>query len=156
MRIQITKKPTSALALAEVVMATAIIAIIGGAVVSSINYGMLVMRIARENQRATQVMVERLESIRLYNWDQVTTSNFIPTTFTECYDASNPTNSQGVTYYGQLSVGAPVFNSGGTPTYANNMRQLTITMNWTNAGRIPHTRSITTYVAKNGIQNYVY
>src|SRR2546425_13267620 len=127
MKIHLGKKFTSAIALAEVVMATAIIAIVGGGVVSSINYGFLVMRIPRENQRATQVMVERLEAIRLYNWDQVTTSGFVPSTFTEAYDKSNPTNSQGVTYYGTMSVDAPTF-SGSTPSYANNMRQFTVTL----------------------------
>jgi len=137
-------------------MATAIIAMIGGAVVTSINYGLVVMRIARENQRATQVMLERLEAIRLYNWDQVNTTNFIPTTFTEAYDPSNPTNSQGITYYGQLTVANPTF-SGGNPTYAVNMRQFTVTLQWTNAlSSIAHSRTITTYVARNGIQNYIY
>jgi|ERR1044071_3430214 type II secretory pathway pseudopilin PulG len=155
MKISLGKKSNSGVSLAEVVMATAIIAMLGGGVVSSINYGLLVMRIARENQRATQVMVERLESIRLYNWDQVTTANFIPTSFTESYDPGNGTNTQGVIYYGQLRISNPSF-SGGTPSYAANMRQFTVTLQWTNASRIPHSRTITTYVAKNGIQNYVY
>lgn len=155
MKIHFAKKSNVGVSLPEVVMATAIIAMIAGAVVTSINYGFLVMRIARENQRATQVMVERLESIRLYNWDQVTSSNFIPTSFTEAYDPSNPTNGQGVTYYGNLSIGNPAF-SGSTPTYSVNMRQFTVTLQWTNASQIPHLRTITTYVAKNGIQNYVY
>src|ERR1051326_1593191 len=41
-------------------------------------------RLAREDLRATQIMVERLETIRLYNWDQINGSNafVIPTTFT--------------------------------------------------------------------------
>ena len=155
MNIRFGNKSNRGVSLTEVVMATAIIAMIGGAVVTSINYGLLVMRIARENQRATQVMVERLESIRLYNWDQVTTSNFIPTSFTEAYDPSNPNNNQGITYFGQLSIANPTF-SGSTPSYAANMRQFTVTLQWTNASSIPHIRTITTYVAKNGIQNYVY
>jgi len=155
MKIRCNKKSIYAMALAEVVMATAIVAILGGGVVSSINYGLFVMRIARENQRATQVMVERLESIRLYNWDQVTSGSFIPTNFTENYDPSAPTNGQGVRYFGTLRVQIPVF-SGVTPSYANNMRQFTVTLQWTNASRVPHLRTLTTYVAKDGIQNYVY
>ena len=155
MKIRCTKKSIYAMALAEVVMATAIVAILGGGVVSSINYGLFVMRIARENQRATQVMVERLESIRLYNWDQVIAGNFIPTSFTENYDPSAITNGQGVTYYGTLTVGPAVF-SGATPAYSANMREFTVTLQWTNASRVPHFRTLSTYVAKNGIQNYVY
>jgi prepilin-type N-terminal cleavage/methylation domain-containing protein len=155
MKIHLSKQSESGMSLTEVVMATAIIAMLAGSVVSAINYGLMVMRIARENQRATQVMVERLESIRLYNWDQVRTNNFIPTSFTESYDPSN-TNAQGITFYGQLSIANPSFSGGSTPTYAPDMRQFTVTLQWTNASQIAHTRSITTYIAKDGIQNYVY
>ena len=68
---------------------------------------------------------------------------------------SAPTNGQGVRYFGTLRVQNPVF-SGVTPSYANNMRQFTVTLQWTNASRVPHLRTLTTYVAKDGIQNYVY
>jgi hypothetical protein len=100
-------------------------------------------------------MVERLESIRLYKWDQVISGNFIPTSFTENYDPSAATNGQGVQYFGTLSVDTPVF-SGVTPSYVTNMRQFTVTLQWTNAARLAHQRTLTTYVAKDGIQNYVY
>ena len=35
------------------------------------------------------------------------------------------------------------------------MKQLTLTLNWTNQN-IPSTRSLTTFIAQDGIQNYVY
>ena len=38
---------------------------------------------------------------------------------------------------------------------AADLRELTVTLNWNTRG-IPHTRSITTYIAKDGIQNYVF
>jgi hypothetical protein len=139
----------------EVVMATGIIAITGAGVISSINYGLCVMHIARENQRATQVMLEKLEAIRLYNWTQVTNSSFIPATFTATYDPTSSTNSQGTVYYGTMAVSAPAF-VGTTPTYSASIRQFTVSLSWTNVGGLSHFRTLSTYVAQNGMQNYVY
>jgi len=133
-------------------MATGIIAITGAGVISSINYGLCIMRIARENQRATQVLLEKVEAIRLYNWDQVTNSSFIPDTFTAKYD---PTDNKGTTYYGTMSITAPTF-SGTTPNYSPNLREFTVSLAWTNSGGIRHARSLSTYVAQDGVQNYVY
>jgi hypothetical protein len=154
-KIRTLSHSTDAVTLIEVLMASAMIALLGADIIGSINYGLFAMRITRENQRATQVMLERLESIRLYNWDQVTNTGFVPATFTESYDPSAPTNAQGIIYYGTMAVTLPAF-SGTIPGYASNMRQFTVTLQWTNAGLVPHTRSFTTYVAQNGMQNYIY
>ncbi len=35
------------------------------------------------------------------------------------------------------------------------MRACTVTLNW-KTGSIPRSRSVTTYIARDGIQNYVY
>src|SRR5579859_4931682 len=155
MRIRLSKKLNLGVTLMEVVMATGIIAITGAGVISSINYGLCIMRMARENQRATQVMLEKLEAIRLYNWDQVTNSGFIPGSFSAPYDPTAATSSQGTVYYGSMSVTTPAF-IGATPNYAPSIRQFNVSLSWTNMGGIRHTRSLTTYVAQNGVQNYVY
>lgn len=155
MRIRLSRKLNLGVTLAEVVMATGIIAITGAGVISSINYGLCIMRQARENQRATQVMLEKLEAVRLYNWEQVTNSGFIPANFTACYDPTSPTNRQGTVYYGTLSVTAPAF-IGTTPNYSASLRQFNVSVSWTNIGGLGHTRSLSTYVAQNGVQNYVY
>src|SRR5262245_45144004 len=77
-----SRKSEAGNTLAEVVIATVILAIIAAALISSINYGMFAMRLARENSRATQIILEKLESIRLYDWYQVNSNGFVPTTFT--------------------------------------------------------------------------
>ena len=136
----------------EVVIATVILAIMGGGIISSINYGMFMMRLARENARATQIMLEKLESIRLYDWTEVTAAGYVPSTFTDVYDPQGSANQQGVTYNGTMTVSnCPVGTS-----YSTNMRQFTVTLQWTTAGRINHNRSLSTYVARDGMQNYVY
>lgn len=155
MKIRLSRKLNWGVTLVEVVMATGIIAVTGAGVISSINYGLCIMRIARENQRATQVMLEKLEAIRLYNWSEVTNNGFIPSSFTANYDPTSPANYQGTTYYGTMSVSVPSF-IGTTPSYSANIRQFTVSVQWTNAGGLGHARSLTTYVAQNGIQNYVW
>lgn len=138
--------------LIEVVLATFILAIMGAAIASSINYGMFMLRLARENARATQVLIEKSEALRLYNWDQIVYSNgFIPATFPAVYDPQD-TNHQGVVYNGAISISNVPFAA----SYATNLRQCTITLQWVTAGKINHNRSLTTYIARQGLQNYVY
>ena len=59
------------------------------------------------------------------------------------------------TNYGTMSVTTPSW-VGTTPNYAGNIRQFNVTLVWTNAAHLRHARSLSTYVAQNGVQNYVY
>lgn len=149
------RKAQQASTIVEVVVATVIIAIAGAGVITSVNYGLFIMQMARENARASQIMLERLESVRLYNWAEVTNAGYVPTTFTDVYDPQAATNSQGAVYSGTLTVADPVFSST-SPSYSTSMRQFTVNLQWTTNGKVPHNRSLTTYVAKDGLQNYVY
>ncbi len=137
--------------LLEVLMASCVLAVMAAAIMNSINYGLFVMRNARENQRATQIMLEKSEAVRLYNWEQINASNFIPATFTAVFDPQSAT-APGITYYGTMAITNCPFNA----SYATNVRLFTITLNWTNFHKIPHSRILSTLVAKDGIQNYVY
>jgi hypothetical protein len=148
------RKLRAAGTLIEVVIATVILSILGGGIMGAVNYGLFSMRCTRENQRATQIMLEKTEAIRLYNWDQVITDGFIPTNFIAYYDPQT-TNMPGVIYNGTMAV-LPVQFGGPTPSYSNNMRQVTVTITWTTMGSINHYRTLTTYIARDGIQNYVY
>jgi type II secretory pathway pseudopilin PulG len=139
------------MSLVDLVMAVAVLGIMASGIFGSFRYGFFTMQLVRENQRATQVILEKVETIRLYNWDQVNSNGFIPAKFSESYDPQATTNNQGVTYYGTVTV----TNCTLVSPYAANLRQLTLTLNWTTRD-IPHTRSLTTYIAKDGIQNYVY
>jgi type II secretory pathway pseudopilin PulG len=146
------RKGQRAATLVEVVIATCILSIMGAGITSSIYYGFNMMRLARENARATQVMVEVLESVRLFNWSQVTSNGFIPKQFTNCYDPQGAIGQQGPFYYGSIAVSnCPIGTS-----YATNMRQMTVSLQWSTMGKIDHSRSMSTYISRDGIQNYVY
>ena len=146
------KASQQGMTLVETIVAVVILSIAAAGIVGSINYGMFMMRLARENARATQVMLEKLESIRLYNWDQVMTSGFVPQTFTNYYDPQGGPTQQGVIYYGTMTISNVPFSS----SYSPSLQQFTVTVQWTTAGRINHYRELSTFVAKNGMQTYVF
>ena len=151
MRIHCAKIRESGFSLVDVVMAVAVLGIMAGGIFGSFRYGFFTLQLVRENQRATQILLEHVETIRLYSWDQINSNGFVPLTFTNVYDPQGASGSQGVTYSGNLSIDPCALTS----SYAVNLRQLTVTLNW-NTRNIPHTRSLTTYISKDGIQNYVY
>ena len=154
MRIRFAKKSQKGVTLVDVVMATALLGVMASGVIGSFKYGLFVTQLARENQRATQIMLEKLETIRLFNWDQVNPpGRTLPYTFpfSAVYDPQAPLGSQGATYNGTITVA----NFAGGPSYSVNMRQVIVTLNWSTRS-ILHNRSVTTYIARDGIQNYVY
>jgi type II secretory pathway pseudopilin PulG len=153
MRIRHAKQSEKGVTLVDVIMAVALLGVMAGGIFGSFRYGFFTLQLLRENQRATQILLEKVETLRLYSWDQVNTPGFIPTNLpTEYYDPQAPVGGQGVAYYGHLTPPSSVPFS---TSYSTNLRQLTFTLNWTTK-TIPHTRSLTTYIAKDGIQNYVY
>jgi uncharacterized protein (TIGR02598 family) len=140
-----------AFSLVEVVIAMAIVGVSSFALLSGISSGMLTMQMARENVRATQIMVERTETLRLYSWDQLNTTNFIQTSFTESYDPVSTNGGAGLTYTGTVTIASVPMAT----AYSDEMKQVTVSLNWTTSG-INRSRSFTTFVARNGLQNYIY
>lgn len=143
--------------LVEVVICIALMVICFVSLYGGMSTGFALTQTSRENLRATQIMLEYMEGVRLYNWDQLTTSNWIPGTFIRYYYPLANTNageSQGLPYYGTVTITTnPTMNP--TAVYSANMASVTVGVNWTNSG-VPHSRTMTTYVARNGMQNYVY
>ena len=123
------------------------------------------VRIARENLRATQIIVEKMEVVRLLTWDQLNSTNVLPTQFTAPYVATASstknntnnvnfavTNSGGFVYYGTIKI-VPPLETQLLAGYTNDMRVVSVEIYWTNRS-LPHTRMIKSYVSRYGIQNY--
>ncbi len=112
-------------------------------------------QIAREDLRATQILLERIEGIRLFNWNQlVYSNNLCPATFTSSYcPIANASGSTGFTYYGTMVI--TNISCGPASSYSNQIRAIIVTLNWTNAG-FSRTRTVTTCQAKYGAQNYAF
>ena len=146
-----SSRRTGGFTLTEVTWAMLIVGVSGGALLSGFPGGFFNLKLARENLRATQIMLERTETIRLYSWGQVTT-NYIPPTFSEPYDPNAAQGHKGFNYIGSISI-QPVNIA--DSSYSNDMRMVTVRLNWQTGGMNRH-REITTYIARNGLQNYIY
>jgi type II secretory pathway pseudopilin PulG len=143
------RRKLAAFSIVEVTVGMGVVGTSMAALFSGFTAGFFTMQMARENLRATQIMLEKTETLRLYSWDQITTPGFIPATFTNTYDPNS--QNKGVVYAGTLTVAnAPISSS-----YSNNMKQVTVTVNWT-TGSLNRSRTLTTYVARNGLQSYIY
>ena len=134
----------------ELVVAMALIGLLVLAVYGAITGGIGTVRMARENLRATQILLERMEAMRLYTWDQLN-PGFVGIHFIANYDVSSASTNSGILYYGTVTIA----NSDTGTSYAGDMRQVTVRLRWM-TGAIARTREMNTYVCRSGIQNYIY
>jgi uncharacterized protein (TIGR02598 family) len=143
----------AAFSLVEVTCGMAIVGTVVAALMSGFTSGIFTMQMARENLRATQILLERMETIRLYSWEEINTitpTPFIEPNFTASYDPLGAPN-QGVTYYGTITItNAPVSSS-----YSNDMRLVKVTLTW-KTGNLERYREFNSYISRSGIQNYIY
>jgi len=158
MRILIAPRPSDrwrattyqAFSLIDALVATALISVSAVSLYAAIAYGFSAVEVSRENLRATQVMLEKLETLRLYSWDQINTPDFVPATFQVPFNPSTNA-SGGFLYRGTVTItNAPIAES-----YGNDMRLVLVTVQWT-AGNISRSREMQTLVSRYGLQNYIY
>lgn len=153
---------------------------------AGMSMGFSVIGNARENLRATQIMVEKMETIRLYSWDQINTPGFIPETFSESYFPAPPANGDGATTMagGEATEGGTVqtvmYQEDGEGSSPSNHSSGVIYDGQVTIGNGPgghtysadlrrvrialtwtsggrtHNRSMVTYISRNGLQNYIY
>ena len=151
----------TAYSLIEVMVAVLVMGLVFFSLYAGFSSGFAVVQSARENLRATQIIVKRMENIRLYRWEQIMSTNpvFIPRNFTTYYDPDGKaTGSGGTLFSGTVTFADPPAEI--PAAYRGNMRLMTVTLCWTNSSgktnRVVRSREMQTYVARYGIQNYVY
>jgi type II secretory pathway pseudopilin PulG len=140
-----------AFTLAEVMVGVGILSIIFASVCLGLSQGFSVVQVARENLRATEILQEKMETIRLYDWSQINSNGFIPPTFSApFYDSGDP-SSAGVIYTGQTTItAAPMVES-----YAADHRLVIVTLTW-KSGNVRRERHMTTLVSRYGMHDYIY
>ncbi len=154
------KRRERAFTFAEVLIAAGILAFVGTTLYAAFASGFCLIQSTRENLRATQIMVQKLEAVRLFTWSQIRdTTNYLKPTFVEQYDPLGAAkNTSGARYTGFVSASVPP--AGDLPeAYRTNMRTVTITLYWTNyngSKPLVHQREMQTRVARNGMQNYIW
>lgn len=142
--------------LVEVMVAVFVLGLLVLSLFGAFSWGLGVVHAARDNLRATQILTQKMETIRLFRWSQLTNKTNAPPLFSALYDPSG-TNA-GTVYQGRYaSVQAP---SDIPAAYRDNMRLVTIDVYWTNyygaSKVIVQKRQVQTLVAQYGIQPYVY
>jgi prepilin-type N-terminal cleavage/methylation domain-containing protein len=150
-----------AFSLIEVMCAAAVAAIILLALFSGLMSGFNLTQMERENLRATQIALARMEGLRLYAWssNQLFSATMLPNIFTDYYYPSGlggfATNN--TIYTGSVTIANLSLSP--SASYSTNMQQIIIRVGWKDTfyGRTnAHVRTFNTYVAKYGLQNYVY
>ena len=136
--------------LVDVLFGAAIVGVMVVGLYLGFSQGFAVVQLARENLRATQILQEKMETVRLYTWDQVKTDGFIPSTFTAPFYAIGD-QTEGLTYNGRMTIAdAPVAES-----YAADLRLVTVEVTWT-SGTVTRRRDMTTLISRYGLHNYIY
>jgi prepilin-type N-terminal cleavage/methylation domain-containing protein len=142
-------RTASGFTLVETIVAVALGAIMLGALYSCFGLGFTVVRNTREDLQATQVLLTRVERARLCTWSQVTDPNVNPPSSPEYFDGKNKRTPCTVTFN---AVVPPV---GSLPEdYRNDVMLVTVGVTWT-SGNHKHTRSMQTYVSRQGMNSFV-
>lgn len=138
----------SAFTLVEVLTAIGIVGIVSVSLYAGLAMSFNTVENSRLELRATHILTEKLEALRLFNWEQVNTSGFIPQKFTEKHE---PSKKYSVVYDGQVFVtNAPVSGA-----YAGTMRKAVAEITWvTPQGK--RQKRMETLISQYGIQNYLY
>ena len=141
--------------LVDTLVGMAILGIAVASLFGGISFGFATVSSTRNELRASQILIEKMETIRLYTWDQINKPGFIPNNFTAAYYPPNLGNTDapgsGVTYSGTVSISAGPTGR----TYSSELRKITIGLTWTSGNRTVK-RSISTLVCRGGLQRYIY
>lgn len=147
----------------ESIFAVAISGIFFSALFAGITSGMFAVQSTREDLRATQIITEKFETIRLYSWDQITTPGFIPSTFSAPFhpkdeiaggvneESPNPVADGTIIFNGTVTISKPPSDT----HYTSDLRQVEVQLVWQTGSRM-RTNSATTLVSRYGLQNYIY
>ncbi len=115
--------------------------------------GFALMTVTREDLRASQIMLQRMEAVRLSGYNQLTNTTAFPPSVTQYYSDQGQTNGNGGVAY---TVTHQIASGLGTlpPSYRTNVTQVTVGVSW-RSGTTIRSRSMSTYVARYGMQSYV-
>jgi prepilin-type N-terminal cleavage/methylation domain-containing protein len=131
------------LTLIEVIVSMALLLMVVLGLFGAFSYGFTTIKISQEDVRASQILLQKLETLRLYDWSLIT-NGYCGTNFGVNYSTNG-----GVAYAGTIAV-TPV---PAAESYSNSLRQVTVSLSWVSTG-VPRYRVVTTLVSQNGIQTY--
>jgi Tfp pilus assembly protein PilV len=146
-----SSKTAGGFSLAETLVSTMIVAVTLVSLYAGFSSGFAAVQATRESLRATQVLLEKFETIRLYSWEQLNQPGFVPTYFHAPFNPGASNVNSGFQFNGVLRIEPPPLSE----SYSNDVRQVTIEVSWT-SGTQTRSRSFSTLVSRYGLQHYVY
>jgi len=170
-----SEKNSGGFSLIEAIIGMAVVGIMITALYSALTTGFTTEQLDREDIRATQLLIEKMDQLRVISWDQLSDPSITPTTFDASFNpdetpvlrqkvrvrlsaASMNGVAKGLTkyttlvYYGKVEVA----DAPNDTSYSSDMKQVTVTIEWKTLSGMKRTRSFTTFVARYGMQNYAY
>lgn len=145
------RQKVAAFSLVEATVGMGIVGTTVATLFSGFTSGFFTMQMARENLRATQIMLERVETIRLYSWDQINEPGYVTPAFTAAYDPDAPAGQTGLVYNGTIEI----LDCDVAASYGPQMKKVVVRVNW-KTGKLQRTREFTSYISRYGMQDYVY
>lgn len=152
-----SRRAEAGFTLAEVLVAVFVVALLAAALFQGYFYGFSIVLRDRADLRANQIMLQKIEGIRLCRWDQLANLTFV-----DRYDPSGATTNTlagGTVYTGTVSFGSPTNIIPQSADYYPDMYLVTVSIRWTNyIGKqsFAQTRQMQTLVARYGLQNYIF
>jgi prepilin-type N-terminal cleavage/methylation domain-containing protein len=148
--IRIRRGSANAFSLIEVMVTVALMSFVVISLHMSISSGFGLMALSRENMRATQILQEKMETIRLYSWSQINSNGFIPATFEALFSPTS-TSASDLHFSGTVTI----TNVPPTESYSNDMRLVIVRVMW-KSGNVQRTREMQALISRYGLQNYIY
>jgi type II secretory pathway pseudopilin PulG len=148
--VPVRRRWATAFTLIEITFSVAIVSILIVGLYTAIATCVSWVEACQQNQRVTQILTEKLDTIRLYNWDQINSNGFVATNFTLPFD---PIRSNSIAYY-TGSVAIAMAPSPLDQLYSSNLLRVIVRVDWVSGSRL-QSRSMETLVAKYGLQSYI-
>lgn len=155
-------KPSSVRRLAghtlpETIIAVSLVGVMFISLYAGFSSGFSLLRAARENLRATEILTAQTERIRLLNWSQVLDpAQYLPASFVVPFDPrEDAASTDSLLYYGSIETTTP---ADWPAAYRDRIRLITISLTWTNSGgnqSLVRHRQVQTCVARYGLQSYL-
>jgi len=172
------EKTSGGFLLIEAIVGMAVVGLLIAALYSALTSGFRTEQLDREDIRATQLLIEKMDELRVISWEQLLDPSITPTNFDASFNPDETpalrqrnflnmpalglgaTNAvakglqkyQSLVYYGTVDI----VDSPNDTTYSSDMKQVTVTLKWKAQSGMTRTRSFTTFVARYGMQNYKY
>lgn len=173
-----SEKSSGGFSLIEAIIGMGVVGIMITALYSAFTTGFRTEQLDREDIRATQLLIEKMDQLRVISWEQLTDPSITPTNFDASFNPdetpvlrgrgllNNPglglgaTNgvAKGLQKYQSLVYNGTVniTDAPNDTTYSSDMKQVTVTVQWKAQSGMERTRTFTTFVARYGMQNYHY